>query len=166
MDMTPIIRSLTAALMVVSGAVAAADATVVPLTHPADPIRLMNGWIDLEDPARPAIVVDLENMTAHPIPTSQIWFQSARFYTRSEMERNGRKIWDCANASGPDDRTMTIAPGARVAVRVSLVASCQRDLQHEHFFISLSRIAPNGDAMWMRDPRDMTRLLNAAMPHD
>lgn len=152
--------------MVVSGAAAAADVTVVSLTHPADPVRLMNGRIDLEDPARPAIVVDLENTMSQPISTSQIWFHSARFYTRSEMDRNGRKIWDCASSSGPDDRTVTIAPGARVPVRVSVVSWCQRDLQHEHFFISLSRIEPNGDAMWKRDPADMVRLLRAAMPHD
>ena len=161
-------RHLVVAGVVLASAVAlGADSQLIPLVDPADPIRITNSTLEFEDDIRPVMTLELENETAVPIQTSDIWLDRARFFTKTESAAN-RKAWDCTlvSSAAHDEPSKVILPLRRVVVRVSLTTSCDYKRDHEHFFVHVSRIAHRiSEPQWKREPGEFVRLLSAAMPH-
>jgi hypothetical protein len=164
---------LCAAAVVMGGASVQGQIAVLPLVDAADPIRLSDATFDGADPERPAITMRLENMTNQPFSTDRIWISLLRFYTPDETrQRNDRKIWDCglmARANHDDPKqALELLPGASLQIRMSLVAGCGLNPQHEHFSAEVSRISIPASPRfayfeWKREAVDHSRLLLAAM---
>ena len=165
-------RSIILLAVMIGAAAVVADVSVIPLAEVDDPIRLSNGRFDLQDPARPALVVDLENTTTQPISTAQVWLSMSRFFTKSETIATGDRIaLTCGKVAHADidGRPEEIPPGRKVSVKLFVVPTCKHDLQHQHFYIYVTQLSVGrryGEAAWKREPGDAMRLLHAAMPHD
>jgi len=144
--------------------------TVFPLSDRTDPLQLSRASFDGDDPEDPAIVVEIENVTARPVPTSQIWLRASRFFTPSEMAENDiHAAYYCGRLGRASfaGRLESVAPAARVTARFSIGTDCDLDGPHTHLFIHVSSIGPGPleQAVWYRDPPSFARLLAAAMPH-
>jgi len=161
-------QTLVAVLFVVCGVGSGADAVVIPLVDPADPVRITNARLEFEDDIRPVMSVELENKTDQVISTSHVWLNSVRFYTKTEVARAGdSKIWDCglSGAAAMDEKAQPMHPGARVTVRIAR-GQCDHDRNHEHFSIEVSRLGSRfSEPAWQRSKGDSSKLLIAAMPH-
>src|SRR5436189_253697 len=122
------------------GAAAGAGSVVIPLADPSDPVRVIGGHMDFDGPA-PTMIIDLINEMGQPITSGNLWVNTARFYTRSEMSRAGdKKIWDCARSGHISGPPKALPPGTPVSVEVAIPASCQHARSHEHFFVEVSRV--------------------------
>ena len=159
--------------LLVAGAIAAsaitmrADSQLIPLVDPSDPVRITNSMLEFEDDVRPVMTLELENETAFPIQTSDIWLNRARFFTKTESAAD-RKVWDCTlfSSAAHDEPSKVIPPLQRAVIRVSLTTSCDYKRDHEHFFVHVSLIGHRvSEPQWKRDPGEFVRLLSAAMPH-
>lgn len=161
--------ALLVAMLAVSGAPAWAQIAVLPLVGEDDPVWLSDAAFDATDAPRQAITMRLENTTAFPISTDQIWLSVSRFYTPDETRRNGNRIvWDCGLGARAnlDQPAQVIQPGASVPIRLPLKQACDLNPEHDHFFVTVQRLSAGqrfADATWQRDPADHTRLLQAAM---
>jgi hypothetical protein len=144
-----------------------ADSIAITLVDPADPVQIVSARLDFGDATAPAMLVGLENRTPFPINTREVWFYTARFFTRAEVDRAGdRKIWECARMGGAEfPPLVSIAPGARAVVRLP-IGECAHALEHEHFFVEVERLGKMSSPSWKRDPAEFSRLLSAAMPHE
>jgi len=146
-----------------------ADSQLIPLVGASDPLLITNSKIEFLDDAGPVVVVELENETALSIDVAAVQLNITRFYTRSEADQRGHQVWDCGRVGHVDHRLKdkVIAPHAREIVTVSLEESCQHNRQHEHFFVTLDRLQGyhSREPAWRRDPKELARLLDAAMPH-
>jgi hypothetical protein len=160
-------RFLVAGILFASTVAARADSQLIALVDPADPARITNSTLQFEDGVRPMMTLELENETALPIETKDIWLDRARFFTKSEAAAD-HKLWDCGLASNAahDEPSKVIPPKQRVVVRVSLTASCEFKRDHEHFFVYVSSIGDRvSQPQWKRGIGEFGRLLDAAMPH-
>lgn len=164
-------RVMLAAAMIAYGTSVQGQIAVLPLVDEADPIKLSDAAFDASDPERPAITVRLENTSQIPFSTDRIWLSFLRFYTPDETRQNNdRKIWDCglmarANHDQPK-QAVELLPGASLQVRMSLVAGCVLNPQHEHFSAEVSHISAGPrfrDFVWKREVGEHSRLLTAAM---
>ena len=155
--------------MALGAAALAADSQLIPLVDPSDPLLITNSRIEFVDDVRPVVVVELENQTALPIGVEAVQLNITRFYTKSEAEQRGRQIWDCGRVGHVDYelKDKIIAPHAREVVTVALEDSCQHNRAHEHFFVTLARLQGfhSREPAWLRDPKDLARMLAAAQPH-
>lgn len=147
-----------------------ADSVLIPLVDQDDPIQILRARMEFDEDVRPMMVIELENRTASRIETADIWLNSTRFYTKSEIG-NQRKLWDCGlvASAARGMPSQAIAPSERVVLRLPMNLSCDNNRAHEHFFLDVTRITSgppdNRTTVWQREPGEFSRLLNAAMPH-
>lgn len=144
-----------------------ADSQLIPLVDPSDPIVITNSMLEFVDDVRPVMTLELDNRTAAPVETRDIWVNRARFFTKAEAAAD-RKVWDCGlmSSAADDEKSTSIAPGQRVIVRLSLTQSCDYHRDHEHFFVEVTRIAHRfSEPSWKREASEFSRLLAAAQPH-
>ena len=147
-----------------------ADTQLIPLVDSADPLLITNAKIEFEDDVRPIAYVELENQTDSVINTDVVQLRMARFYTRTEAMAGknaaGIKAWDCGMGGHVDaPRSQSILPHRRAVVTVS-IEGCDHNRAHEHFFVTLDRLARHfSDASWTRDSKQFAELLYNAMPH-
>jgi hypothetical protein len=162
-------RIVFVGLVALFGAGVRADSVAIPLADPDDPIRIVNAAIDFTDTARPAMVLELENRTAFPVSTRDVWLSTARFFTKGENLRSGnRKVWDCGLGASAafEEKAQMIAPGGSATSRLTL-SQCEHNREHEHYFVTVERLAHKfSEPSWKRDPQQFARLLTAAMPHE
>jgi len=157
------------AMLTVSALPAWAQVAVLPLVSENDPVRLSDAAFDATDAPRQAITMRLENTTAFPLSTDQVWLSVSRFYTPDETRLNGKRIvWDCGLGARAnlDQPAQVIQPGASVPIRLPLKQACDLNPEHDHFFITVQRLSAGRsfvDAIWQRTPADHTRLLQDAM---
>ena len=157
---------IIASVFVFCGIGTSADSVVIPLVDPADPIRVVGGRIEFVDDTHPVMLVELENETAQPVETTQVWLHLARFYTEGEMDRAGdRKVWDCAliTTAALRQPPRVMVPGDRATVLVPV--PCEANREHEHFFVEVTRVGGSSTPSFKRTPGDFVRLLAAAQPH-
>ncbi len=165
------VNALVAGTLALALAVAAQSVvTVSPLFDRADPVRLWQATLNLDDPDEPEISVQLENTTARPIPLDEIWLRASQFFTPSEVARMGSDVADACGRLGRAEfeRPATVLPpGGRAVARFSMGPGCNLDAPHLHVFIHVASIGPGpiDAAIWNRDPSSFGRLLAAAMPH-
>lgn len=146
-----------------------ADTMLIPLVDRSDPVVITNSKVEFEDHLRPVMFLELENTTAFPIETGDVWLMSARFFTRTEVARAAdSKVWDCGEGStaAHDERSISIPPKSRVVIRHALTTSCSHTREHEHFFVHITRIGHRfSEPIWARPPQEFAQLLAAAQPH-
>jgi hypothetical protein len=160
---------LVGLVLVVSTGWLGAESQLIPLVDPSDPLLITNSKIEFVDDVRPVVVVELENRTGLPIGMEAVQLNITRFYTKSEAAQRGRQVWDCGRVGHVDYelKDKIIAPHAREIVTVALKDSCQHNREHEHFFVTLARLQGfhSREPAWVRDPKDLARMLAAAQPH-
>jgi len=162
-------RMVVAGLVVFFAMHLQANSQLIPLVELSDPVLITSAA--LEEGVPPMMTLELENETAFPIETRNVWLNRARFYTQTEFTES-RKAWDCSmtSAASLDQPSAVIPPGQRVTVRVVLTKSCDYTPAHEHFFVHVTRItrvvegAPL-ESVWKRESKDFARLLTTAQPH-
>ena len=158
---------VVAGIVLCSTLFVSADSRVIPLTDPADPVRITNSMLQFDDEMWPMMTLELENATASPVETRDIWLSRARFFTQSEAAMD-RKLWECGLASNAahDEPSKVIPPMQRVTVRVSMTTSCEYRRDYQHFFVYITSIGRRvSESQWTREPGEFGRLLDAAMPH-
>jgi hypothetical protein len=142
------------------------ESVVFVLSDPTDPVKVMKAAVQTIADGQRAIRVEIFNATDRSLSTSDVWVDFSRFYTPTEMRRNGNVLFDCgiitaARAPGP------LMPGAVVEATIRL-PECRPHEGHEHFYLTVTRLSRQqrfGWDVWHREPADFTRLFKAARPH-
>jgi hypothetical protein len=163
---------LACILVAFSGAIAA-NGSVIALQDSDDPLRIIEARIDFREPQQAVIHVTLENRSAQPLSTFQIFLSAARYFTRADLEASGRLAFACGKMGHVDDAAVapqTIASGesATVAFSIDVSVNCRRGDQ-ERFYVYVDRISATREGRytepaWQRKTADVTRLLEAATP--
>lgn len=143
---------------------------VFPLVADDDSIRVVDANLGNAADGGRVITVTLENLTTRNVSTEDVWFAFGRFFTPSEMRRNGDRIaYECGGTRRAAPPAVLLAPGNRRQVTLPLSdPRCLEVSDHEHFFVTVDRLRESASfsrTTWKRDPRQFADLLRSIQPH-